>query len=190
MQPVNVYSQEKQPTDEQLELDRLILRCKKGDPQAFDELVKRYSNRCYAYFYRLTGRPDQSEELLSELFVRLVRKIRSYVDGSFEKWMFTIASNLFKDSLRKQYRQKRLLEEKAELLAQNEGSPRQCPELFDKLQLAMEKLDRETAEILNLRYYSQMSFKELAEARKEPIGTTLSKVHRGLKKLRMIMDEL
>lgn len=176
--------------DEPLELEKLIIQCKKGDLHAFDELIRRYSNRCYAYFYRLTGRADLSEELLSELFIRLVRKIRSYEDGSFEKWMFTVASNLFKDSLRKQYRQKRLLEEKAELLMQNEEGPRQVPEALDKLQLALEKLDKETAEIITLRYYSQMSFKELSEARKEPIGTTLSKVHRGLKKLRMIMDEL
>lgn len=177
---------------EPLELEKLILLCKKGDAKAFDELVKRYSGRCYAYFYRLTGRPDLSEELLSDLFIRLVRKIQSYEDGSFEKWMFTVASNLFRDSLRKQYRHKRLLEEKAELLVdQNNGyGDRPEPEMFDKLQLALAKLDKETAELINLRYYSQMSFKELAETRNEPIGTTLSKVHRGLKKLRMIMDEL
>jgi RNA polymerase sigma-70 factor (ECF subfamily) len=176
--------------DEPLELEKLISRCKKGDPQAFDELVKRYSNRCYAYFYRLTGRPDLSEELLSDLFIRLVRKIRSYEGGSFEKWMFTVASNLFRDSLRKQYRQKRLLEEKAELLELSESNERQNPEMMDKLQLAIEKLDKETAELITLRYYSQMSFKELSETRNEPIGTTLSKVHRGLKKLRLIMDEI
>lgn len=127
--------------DELLELEKLITRCKNGDLQAFDELINRYSARCYSYFYRLTGRPDLSEELLSDLFIRLVRKIRSYEGGSFEKWMFTVASNLFRDSLRKQYRQKRLLEEKAELLMQNDGLERQSPEMFDKLQLAIEKLD-------------------------------------------------
>lgn len=177
--------------DEPLELEKLITQCKKGDPQAFEELVKRYSSRCYAYFYRLTGRPDLSEELLSDLFIRLVRKIRSYQDGSFEKWMFTVASNLFRDSLRKQYRHKRLLEEKAELMAlSNEDAERETPEMYDKLQIALEKLDRETAELISLRYYSQISFKELSEIRNEPIGTTLSKVHRALKKLRLIMDEL
>lgn len=176
--------------DEPLELEKLITLCKKGDLKAFDELINRYSSRCYAYFYRLTGRPDLSEELLSDLFIRLVRKIRSFEGGSFDKWMFTVASNLFRDSLRKQYRHKRLLEEKAELLMRSESPDRLQPELFDKLQLAIEKLDKETAELISLRYYSQMSFKELSELRNEPIGTTLSKVHRGLKKLRSLMEDL
>ena len=39
-----------------------------------------------------------------------------------------------------------------------------------------------------LRFYSQLSFKEIAQVRSEPIGTTLAKMHRGLKKLRLLME--
>ncbi|MHC4525699.1 MAG: RNA polymerase sigma factor [Planctomycetota bacterium] len=136
------------------------MKCKKGDSEAFNDLIQRYSNRCYAYFYRLTGRADLSDELLSDLFIRLVRKIGSFKSGSFEKWIFTVASNIFRDYLRRHYRQKRL------------------------------KLEPEAAELITLRYFSQLSFKELSEMRDEPIGTTLSKVHRGIKKLREIMEDL
>ena len=175
----------------QQDLEKLILRCKKGDPQAFDDLIRHYSDRCYAYFYRLTGRADLSEELLSDLFIRLVRKIDAYDSGSFDKWVFTVASNIFRDYLRRHYRQKRLLEEKASSLSlQSESGSKREPEIFDTLQMALKKLDPETAELITLRYYSQLSFKELAEMRNEPIGTTLSKVHRGVKKLRQIMDAL
>lgn len=174
----------------QHELEKLILKCKKGDPEAFEVLLSRFSGRCYAYFYRLTGRHDVSEELLSDLFIRLVRKIKSFDTGSFEKWIFTVASNIFRDYLRRHYRQKRLLKGKAELLRQDNGEQKKRPEMYDKLDLALEKLDPETAEIITLRYYSELSFKELAELRGEPIGTTLSKVHRGVKKLRQIMDEV
>lgn len=174
----------------QHELEKLIKNCKKGDSEAFNELLNRYSDRFYAYFYRLTGRADLSEELLSDLFIRLVRKIKTFKTGSFEKWIFAVASNLFRDYLRRHYRQQRLLTEKAEILRQDESSVKSEPEIFDNLDLALKKLDPETAEIITLRYYSELSFKELAELRGEPIGTTLSKVHRGIKKLRQIMDEL
>ena len=174
----------------QHELEKLIEKCKKGDSQAFGDLIKQYSDRCYGYFYHLTGRADLSEELLSDLFIRLVRKIGSFDSGSFDKWIFTVASNLFRDYLRRHYRQKRLLEEKAALSLQAENGRKREPEIFDTLHTALEKLDPETAELITLRYYSQLSFKELAEMRNEPIGTTLSKVHRGIKKLRRIMDEL
>ena len=174
----------------QQELEKLILKCKKGDSEAFNDLIQRYSNRCYAYFYRLTGRADLSDELLSDLFIRLVRKIGSFKSGSFEKWIFTVASNIFRDYLRRHYRQKRLLAEKADLLLNDQNVPKQTPEIFHKLHIALEKLEPEVAELITLRYFSQLSFKELSEMRDEPIGTTLSKVHRGIKKLREIMEDL
>lgn len=172
------------------ELDNLIQKCKNSDPEAFNELFRLYSSRCYAYFYRLTGKSHLSDELLSDLFMRLIKKIHSFQGGSFEKWLFTVASNLFKDYLRRHYRRKQMIETKAEQLAQESADDSLDNEIVDNLQLAIEKLDPETAELITLRYYSEMSFKELAEMRQEPIGTTLSKVHRGLKKLREIMESL
>ena len=53
--------------------------------------------------------------------------------------------------------------------------------------MALGELDSDVRELVMMRFYSQMSFKEIAESRREPIGTTLSKVHRGLKKLRELM---
>jgi len=97
---------------DQTEIAELLQKCRQGNSAALGRLVDLYSARCYGYFYRLTGSRDSSEELLSELYIRLVEKISSFEGGSFEKWLFTIASNLFRDRLRKQYRQKRLLEEK------------------------------------------------------------------------------
>ena len=175
---------------EPLELENLIEECKNGDAEAFNRLIKLYSNRCYAYFFRLTGRAHVSDELLSDLFIRLIKKIHSFQGGSFEKWLFTVASNLFKDYLRRHYRQKQLLETKADQLAQATEEKELDSDVLDQLQLAIEQLDTETAELITLRYYSQMSFKELAAMRNEPIGTTLSKVHRGLRKLREIMESL
>lgn len=175
---------------EHQEIENLIQRCKKGDPEAFNELLERYADRCYAYFFRLTGRTHVSEELLSDLFIRLVKKIHSFEDGSFQNWLFTVASNLFRDYLRRQSRQNRIIEKKAAQLESEQKSPKRDEPIFDDLQVALGKLDAETAELITLRYYGQMSFKELAQQRNEPIGTTLSKVHRGVKKLRQIMETL
>ena len=84
-----------------------------------------------------------------------------------------------------------MIEQKAALLAEdNQETTRQENKIFNNLQVALEKLDDDTAEMITLRYYGQLSFKELAQLRNEPIGTTLSKVHRGVKKLREIMEAL
>jgi len=170
-------------------LSQIITGCKRGAPECFSQLVDMYANRCYGYFYRLTGNREVSDDLLSELLVKLVEKISSYKGGSFESWLFKTASNIFYDYLRDKQRQGKLLEaRKSELQSQRQRAREYDSERTDKLQIQLGKLDADTRELIMLRFYSQASFKEIAKMRSEPIGTTLSKLHRGLKKLRELME--
>jgi RNA polymerase sigma-70 factor (ECF subfamily) len=170
-------------------LAQIIIGCKNGDSQCFSQVVDMYASRCYGYFYRLTGNSDTSDELLSELFVKLVEKIGSYKGGSFESWLFKIASNLFHDHLRGKQRRKRLIEVQQEEIESEAAEPKRSDdEQVDKLEMRLKRLDPDTRELIMLRFYSQLSFKEIARVRSEPIGTTLAKTHRGLKKLRQLME--
>jgi RNA polymerase sigma-70 factor (ECF subfamily) len=171
------------------DLARIIVGCKGGNAQCFSQIVDMYSSRCYGYFYRLTGNNDISDELLSELFVKLVEKIGSYKGGSFESWLFKIASNIFHDHLRSKQRRKKLLEfQKTELESEITEPKRSDGELADRLRIQLARMDDDTRELIMLRFYSQLSFKEIAEMRSEPMGTTLAKTHRALKKLREFME--
>ncbi|MHC4323447.1 MAG: RNA polymerase sigma factor [Planctomycetota bacterium] len=171
------------------DLARIITGCKAGDAKCFAQIVETYASRCYGYFYRLTGNNDISDELLSELFVKLVEKIGSYKGGSFESWLFKIASNIFHDHLRSKQRRKKLLDAQKTEFDAGTTEPKQSDgELTDKLQIQIRRLDEDTKELIMLRFYSQMSFKEIAQIRSEPIGTTLAKTHRALKKLRQYME--
>jgi RNA polymerase sigma-70 factor (ECF subfamily) len=172
----------------QRDIDRVIIGCKKGDEACFTQLVDIYGRRCFGYFYRLTGNRDLSDELLSELFVKLVEKIGTYRDGSFDGWLFTMASNIFHDHLRYKQRQTRLLDEHGRRLkSQSAGVADEYDGDADKMQRALAELDSDVRELVMMRFYSQMSFREIADSRREPIGTILSKVHRGLKRLRELM---
>ena len=136
----------------------------------------------------MSSNRDLSEELLSELLAKLVEKIGSYRGGSFDGWVFTMASNIFHDHLRFKQRQTRLLDEHSKrIMSQSAGAASGRDHDADKLQMALGELEGDVRELIMMRFYSQMSFKEIAESRREPIGTTLSKVHRGLKKLRELM---
>src|SRR4030065_533230 len=92
------------------DLARIITGCKDGDDKCFVQIVDMYASRCYGYFYRLTGNNDISDELLSELFVKLVEKMGSYKGGAFESWLFKIASNIFHDHLRGKQRRRKLVD--------------------------------------------------------------------------------
>jgi RNA polymerase sigma-70 factor (ECF subfamily) len=170
-------------------LAEVISGCKGGDAECFSQIVDIYANRLYGYFYRLSGDSSVSDDLLSELFVKLVEKIGSYKGGSFESWLFRIATNIFHDYLRGKQRRRKLLEaRKKQLKSKPTGEKRSEAEMLDRLQMQLKNLDTETRELITLRFYSQMSFKEIAEMRAEPIGTTLAKLHRALKKLREMME--
>ena len=170
-------------------LAQAIIGCKNGDAGCFSQVVDVYASRCYGYFYRLTGNRDVSDDLLSELFVKLVEKIGSYKGGSFESWLFKVASNVFHDYLRSKHRWKKLLEaQESELGSKTTEIKQSDSEQIDKLQIQLGKLDVDTRELVMLRFYSQVSFKEIAKMRSEPIGTTLSKLHRAIKKLRELME--
>ncbi len=171
------------------DLTQIIAGCKNGNAESFSELVDIYAGRCYGYFYRLTGNNDVSDELLSELFVKLIEKIHTYKGGSFEGWLFKIASNIFYDYLRSKQRRKKLLDTRKQQLESEVTEVKQSDgEQIDKLQIQLGRLDTDTRELIMLRFYSQLSFKEIAKMRSEPIGTTLAKLHRGLKKLRESME--
>ena len=172
-------------------LTRILDGCQSGDAECFAQLLDLYATRCFGYFYRLTGDRNLSDELLSELFMKLVEKIGSYKGGSFESWLFRIASNIFHDHLRAKKRQKKLLDaRRSELELNTTGSQKSdvIHEKLDRLQVQLARLDADTQELIMLRFYSEMSFKEIAELRSEPLGTALSKLHRGLKKLREYME--
>ena len=170
------------------ELAQIIIGCKNGDSNCFSQIVDIYASRCYGYFYRLTSNNDLSDELLSELFVKLVEKIASYKGGSFDGWIFKIASNIFHDYLRTKQRRKKLLDFQKKQLELEITEPKQSDnEQIDNLQIQLRRLDTDTRELIMLRFYSELSFKEIAAMRSEPIGTTLAKLHRGLKKLRELM---
>jgi len=171
------------------DLGQIINGCKLGISESFAQLVDMYSGRLYGYFYRLTGNREVSDDLLSELFVRLVEKINSFKGGSFEGWLFTVASNIFHDYLRGKQREKKLLEvRKRQLESEITETKHSDDERTDKLQVELDKLDADTKNLIMLRFYSQLSFKEMAKMRSEPVGTTLSKLHRGLRRLRELME--
>ena len=183
-------------------LDDLICRARQRDPTAFETLVEIYSPRLYGYFYRLTGRREDAEDLLQELFVRVVRMIGRYEhDNRFDAWLFRIGTNLVRDRVRRQRRSPGFevgggevdepgrLEEVPDSEVDRPDDAMEMAEEIDRLQRVLRRLPEAEREVILLRHFSQMSFKEVAEAMGTPLGTALARAHRGLAKLRQLMEE-
>ena len=180
-------------------LGEQIAKCQQGDPEAFAWLSEEYGPRLYRYFLRMKGSAADAEDLLQELFVKLIEKIGHYKhEGRFEGWLFCVAANMVRDEARRRARRGEAIsiqDERAglqDILASDEATADQKlqqSEQLDRLQRALEQLPETDREIVMLRHYGQMSFKEIAEQFQIPIGTALAKVHRSLKRLQQIMVE-
>jgi RNA polymerase sigma-70 factor (ECF subfamily) len=179
-------------------LDELLVRAREGDPQSLRALVDVYASRVFGLLFRLTGARDVAEELTQETFLRLVRTIAEYEhSGKFESWLFRIAANLARDRGR-QYRRRGAAvpldvppgpggpaaierpddaaSDPAALLAESEERER-----LGRCLDSLPELDRE---ILLLRHFSGLSFREIAALLSVPIGTALARAHRAIGRLR------
>lgn len=179
----------------------VIESAKAGEAWGFEELQRLYSKRLYGYFFRATASHHDAEDLLSGLWLRLVRTLKAYEHcGRFEPWLFRIAANMVRDRIRRRKARPTPVSLSAQsdsgqtLAEQMPGRPVEIDadilagELSESLQAALEGLDVTTREMILLRYFGEMSFKELADIFECPIGTVLARVHRGLKALRKIID--
>jgi RNA polymerase sigma-70 factor (ECF subfamily) len=183
------------------ELAEQIRLCQEGHSEAFSWLLEEYGPRLYRYFLRVSGSEADAEDLLQNLFVKLLEKIQGYShQAKFEHWLFRVAANLTRDRARRQSLRKTLSlhstddrqQSLADTLASGEMEPvdhLQQAEKIDALQKALAQLPEVDREIILLRHYGQWTFKEIAEHYEMPVGTALAKVHRGLKRLQRIMTK-
>jgi len=192
---------------DETELADVIGRARQQDAEAFDRIIDAYGQRLYGYLYRLTGSRHDAEELLQELFLRLVRTIGAYEHvGRFEGWLFRIATNLVRDRIRRAGRALDTVRLETSEGGQDRyadarwrpGGDASMPlpeeplilkEEVDAVQKALAELPEPEREVVMLRYFSSMSFAEIAETMETPLGTALARAHRGLAKLRERMTE-
>ncbi|MCK5114439.1 MAG: sigma-70 family RNA polymerase sigma factor [Phycisphaerae bacterium] len=182
-----------------VELRRMINQARDGSPEGFEVILSAYSSRLYGYFFRATRSHHDAEDLLSELMLKLVRVIKKYDDrGKFEPWLFRIAANMVRDRIRHLKVRPKIASLSADKDGANPGAnlrastpaPDESSIKFDtqlQLQEALEKLDETTRQMVLMKHFGNLSFKEIAREFGCPIGTALAKVHRGLKTLRKVM---
>jgi RNA polymerase sigma factor (sigma-70 family) len=188
---------------ERMEPERLravIVSAQAGDSSAYRELLDTYGRRLYGYFLRATGSHHDAEDLLGEVMLRLVARLDKYDDrGRFEPWLFRIAANMVRDRIRRAKANPAPASlsidseagaSRADQLLANTGQVDErllAEEASGRLRRALTKLDDTTRDMILVRHFGQMNYKEIADLFQCPLGTALARVHRGLKALRRMM---
>jgi RNA polymerase sigma-70 factor (ECF subfamily) len=170
---------------------QLLRRLRDGDAAAFDALFARHRRGLMAYVHAMLGEAGLAEDVVQESFVELVRN-RDRLDPrrGLTGWLYRVARNRAIDVQRR--RAWEALPGDAEVTARRDEEPgaATAPELLmarereEALLGALRGLPSAESEVLMLRYFGGLTFREVADAVQAPLGTVLWRAQRGLGRLR------
>lgn len=173
----------------------LMLKVKAGDLDKLGLLFERYNRRLFSYFYRLTGSRDLSEDLVQNVFERIIKYRNTYENnGAFSTWIYRIARNLHVDQYRKNSHEE--MREDLINLDAIKGESTEMENLFNEdnelmlLDLALERLDAEKKETLILSRYQGFKYKEIAAIMHCSESAVKVRIFRALDELKEIISEL
>lgn len=178
-----------------------------GDAASFETLVSRHQRGVYNFLLRSVGQKARAEELLQEVFLRVVRsKARYTPSAKFTTWLYSIARNLCVDeSRRARFRKHQSLDAPRRGADGDPGSAMisslpsedvptdeaaEAPTIRRRLAEAVSKLPVEQREVFLLRQVSGLSFREIAETVDIPENTVKSRMRYALEKLRGELGDL
>lgn len=180
--------------------DRLVAAYAQGDNEAFDILLRRHRNRVFSYIYSIVKNRDIANDIFQETFVKAITTIRQgkYAEtGKFFAWISRIAHNLIIDHYRQNKSESLVSVDDCEsdilnrrdLADTNIEDSLVYEQINDDLHRLIDELPDNQQEVLRMRYFKDMSFKEIADATNVSINTALGRMRYALINLRRIAAE-
>lgn len=171
-----------------------------GNANAINELLVRYKRRLYTYLYICVKNRQLAEDLFQETFYKAIKSLREgkyQEDGKFYPWIVRIAHNLVIDQVRKDQKMKIIsrddysydfFNQKRYSVCDTENTKMRGVVLKDMRKL-IEKLPETQKEVVIMRHFLGMSFKEIADETNVSINTALGRMRYALMNIRRMMDE-
>ena len=181
--------------------DQKLLNCYlSGDRNAISQLIERHSRRVRDYIQMMVKDGDVADDIFQETFIKAVRVIDEgrYTDnGRFLSWILRIAHNQVIDHFRAQKQNRQLNEADAgydglgtlRLAERTVEDEIVCEQIAGDVRRMVELLPDEQREVVMMRYYSGLSFKEIAEQTGVSINTALGRMRYALINLRKMIKE-
>jgi RNA polymerase sigma-70 factor (ECF subfamily) len=163
----------------------LASKAKRGDVEAFGKLVERFKERAYMIALGFVGNPDDAMDLSQEAFVKAFKAMRTFKDGAdFYPWFYAVLRNTCFNFLRRRKTRKESSLDAAQEYGFDvvDGAPGPSAsfergELRAIVRAEIDRLAPVHKEVILLRHYELLSYKEMAEVLGCPIGTVMSRLY-------------
>ena len=177
----------------------LVSNYLKGDQSSFEVLLTRHKSRVFAFIMSKIRNRDISEDIFQDTFIKVINSLQKgkyNEEGKFLPWMMRIAHNLVIDHFRKEAKMRKIrpTDEFDIFDVLDDGSMNQEQEMIQSqvhrdLNLLIKELPDDQMEVLKLRYFEDMSFKEISDLTGVSINTALGRMRYALINLRKLADK-
>ena len=180
--------------------ETLVSLYAEGENQAFNVLLNRYKDKLYSYIYYIVRNSEMTEDIFQETFMKAIITIRQgryNENGKFSAWLRRIAHNLIIDSFRQEKSENLVSCDEPEVNILNniglaEGTIENAivnRQILSDVRRLMEFLPDEQREVVYMRFYQDLSFKEIAEMTGVSINTSLGRMRYAILNLRRMAEK-
>lgn len=180
--------------------DMLVSLYLEGNNQAFDELLNRHKERLYSYIFFIVRSRDVAEDIFQETFVKAIVTLqqgRYNSDGKFSAWLTRIAHNLVIDQFRQERNENVISNDESEIdlfnnSAYSEGTIESRMvniQVLKDVRRLVNCLPDNQREVIYMRFYQSLSFKDIAAITGVSINTALGRLRYAVMNLRRMAEE-
>jgi RNA polymerase sigma-70 factor (ECF subfamily) len=178
---------------------QLIAEYLHGNEQAFETLLSRHKEKIYTSIYLFVKDQSLAEDIFQEVFIKIIdtlRKGKYNHEGKFVQWALRISYNMCVDYFRRSKRRPKVSPTETfdifDVLQNPEPNAEQTiirSQTHDKIRSLVDQLPAEQREVVILRHYADMSFKEIAKLTRVSINTALGRMRYALINIRKMVEE-
>ena len=178
---------------------QLIAEYLKGNERAFETLLTRHKEKIYTSIYLFVKETSLAEDIFQEVFIKIIdtlRKGKYNHEGKFVQWALRISYNMCVDYFRRSKRRPKVSPTETfdifDVLQNPEPNAEQLiirSQTHDKIRSLVDQLPAEQREVVILRHYADMSFKEIAKLTRVSINTALGRMRYALINIRKMVEE-
>ena len=178
---------------------QLIMNYMEGNEKAFEVLLNRHKDKIYTSIYLFVKDTELAEDIFQDVFIKIIRSLskgKYNHQGKFLQWAMRISYNMCVDHFRKSKRRTKVSPTETFDIFDVLESPEENMEqqimksqIHQKIRKVVDKLPEEQREVVILRHYADMSFKEIAQLTNVSINTALGRMRYALINMRKVIEE-
>src|SRR5882724_4176983 len=175
--------------------EHIVERALTGDPEAFGEIVRRWERRIFALAFGMLGREEDARDATQETFLAAFRNLRGFRgEAKVSSWLHRIAVNqCITRQRRAKVRNEAALDDEQEKDAANFSAPLrysparavECRQTTQAVRRAVNSLPVELRQVVVMKEFEELTFREIAEALDLPLSTVKSRLYTALQQLQM-----